>query len=242
MITYLRLEILRLLRNRRVVVFTMITPAVLLLIFGGINKQETINGVSGSSYIMVGMALFGSMSAAISSGGAIAVERGIGWNRQLRLTPLRPGGYAFGKLVLSLLVAFPPLVAAYLVGVLALGVRLTPGVWVQILLGSWLAALPFAALGMVVGYMAKPDSVQPISGLIYMLLAAFGGLWVPVEIMPHLMRTIASYTPAYWAGQVARGPLFHGELSVRAIGVLLAWAVGLALIGLQRFRADTARA
>ena len=242
MITYLRLEILRLLRNRRVVVFTMITPAVLLLIFGGINKQETINGVSGSSYIMVGMALFGSMSAAISSGGAIAVERGIGWNRQLRLTPLRPGGYAFGKLVLSLLIAFPPLVAAYLVGVLALGVRLTPGVWVQILLGSWLAALPFAALGMVVGYMAKPDSVQPISGLIYMLLAAFGGLWVPVEIMPHLMRTIASYTPAYWAGQVARGPLFHGELSVRAIGVLLAWAVGLALIGLQRFRADTARA
>jgi ABC-2 type transport system permease protein len=240
-ITYLRLEILRLLRNRRVIVFTMITPAVLLLIFGGINKSQSINGVSGASYVMVGMALFGAMSAAITTGGTIAVERGLGWNRQLRLTPLRPGGYALGKLLLSLLVALPPLLVAYLVGAVALGVRLSAGVWAQVLAGSWLSALPFAALGLVIGYLAKPDSVQPISGLIYMLLAAFGGLWVPVEIMPRLMRTIASYTPAYWAGQVARGPLFHGELSLRAVGVLLAWAVGLAVIGLRLFRADTAR-
>ena len=39
---------------------------------------------------MVSMGLFGSMSAAIGSGGTIAVERGLGWNRQLRLTPLQP--------------------------------------------------------------------------------------------------------------------------------------------------------
>ncbi len=241
-ITYLRMEIVRVLRNRRVLIFSMLMPAILLLIFGGLNKHQTLNGVSGAAYIMVSMGLFGSMSAAIGSGGSIAVERGLGWNRQLRLTPLRPTTYVLSKVVLSLLMAVPPLLLTYLIGAFSLGVRLTPAVWAQVFLGSWLSALPFAALGVAVGYLAKPDSVQQVSGLIYMLLAAFGGLWVPVEVMPHLMRTIANYTPAYWAGQVARGPLFHGDLNGRAVLVLLAWAVGLAVVAFRRFRSDTARA
>jgi ABC-2 type transport system permease protein len=181
------------------------------------------------------------MSSAIGSGGSIAVERGIGWNRQLRLTPLRPSGYVLSKVALSLLMALPPLLVTYAVGGLALGVRLPATTWTLVGLGSWLGALPFAALGVVVGYVARPDSVQQLSGLLYMLLAAFGGIWVPVEQMPHLMRTIAAYTPAYWVGQVARSPLFHGSLNLHAVAVLLAWAAGLGLVALRRFRADTAR-
>ena len=241
-LTYLRLEIRRMARNRRVIIFSMLTPVLLLLIFGSLYKHDSLNGASTAAYLMVSMGLFGSMSSAIGSGGSIAVERGIGWNRQLRLTPLRPSGYVLSKVALSLLMALPPLLVTYAVGGLALGVRLPAGTWALVGLGSWLGALPFAALGVVIGYVAKPDSVQQVSGLLYMLLAAFGGIWVPVEQMPHLMRTIASYTPAYWVGQVARSPLFHGSLNLHAVAILLAWAAGLGLVALRRFRADTARA
>lgn len=241
-LAYLRFELLRLIRNRRVLVFSVLTPLLLLLIFGSINKGQKLNGVDGSAYLMVSMGLFGAMTAAISSAGSIAVERGLGWNRQLRLTPMHPGRYVTSKVLLALIAAVPPLVVTYLVGVLALGVRLDASVWSQVALGSWLSALPFAALGVAIGYFAKPDSVHAISGLVYMLLAAFGGLWVPVEVMPHVMRVIANYTPAYWAGQVARGPLLHGDLNPRAVLVLLAWAVGLGLVALRRYRLDTARA
>jgi ABC-2 type transport system permease protein len=240
--TYLRMEIRRMIRNRRVLIFGMLTPVVLLMIFGGLYRHDTLDGANAAAYLMVSMGLFGSMSAAIGSGGSIAVERGIGWNRQLRLTPLRPGGYVLSKVALSLLMALPPLVVTYLTAFLALGVRLPASTWALVGLGSWLGALPFAALGVVVGYVARPDSVQQVSGLLYMLLAAFGGIWVPVERMPHLMRTIASYTPAYWVGQVARSPLFHGSLNLHAVALLLAWAAGLGLVALRRFRADTARA
>lgn len=241
-LTYLRFEIVRLGRNRRLLTISVLTPTILLLIFGGMNRGQRLDGVDASAYLMVSMGLFGAMTAAISSAGSIAVERGLGWNRQLRLTPMHPGRYVGSKVVVALLAAVPPLLASYLVGVLALGVRLGASVWAQVALGSWLSALPFAALGVAIGYLAKPDSVQAVSGLIYMLLGAFGGLWVPVEIMPHVMREIANYTPAYWAGQVARGPLFHGDLEVRAVLVLLAWAVGFGVVALRRFRVDTARA
>jgi ABC-2 type transport system permease protein len=240
--TYLRLEIVRLIRNRRILIFSMIMPAVLLLIFGGLYKEDALNGVGAGAYLMVSFGLFGSMTAAIGSGGSIAVERGIGWNRQLRLTPLRPIAYVTTKVVLSLIMALPPILLTYLIGVLTLGVRLPATTWVLITLGSWLGALPMAALGLIVGYVAKPDSVQQISGLLYMLLAAFGGIWVPVEQMPNLMHKIAEWTPAYWVGQVARGPLFHHALGAREVGMLLAWTALLAFAALRRFRAATARA
>ncbi len=240
-LTYLRMEIRRLARNRRVLIFSMLMPAILILVFGSSSNGE-LNGVGAKTYLMVSMGLFGSMSAAIGSGGSIAVERGLGWNRQLRLTPLSPGRYVLSKVVVSLLMAVPPLLVAYLLGALTLDVRLPAGTWLLVGLGSWLGALPFAALGVVIGYVARPDSVQQVTGLLYMLLAAFGGLWIPVELMPKLMRSIAEYTPAYWVGQVARSPLFHhGHLSMQALVVLLGWAAGLGLVALRQFRADTAR-
>jgi ABC-2 type transport system permease protein len=241
-LVYLRLEIVRLLRNRRVLIFSILMPALLLLIFGGIYGRGALNGVTAASYLMVSMGLFGSMSAAIGSGGSIALERGIGWNRQLRLTALPPNGYVVTKLLLSLVMALPPIIITFLVGVLALGVRLPVQTWLLVTALSWLGALPFASLGLVVGYLAKPDSVQQVSALLYLLLAAFGGIWVPIETMPSLMHRIAEWTPAYWVGLLARGPLFHSSLSLRAVEMILLWTVVLGSIGLRRFRADTARA
>ena len=37
---------------------------------------------------MVGLAAFGAMNAVLGSGGRIVAERAVGWNRQLRPTPL----------------------------------------------------------------------------------------------------------------------------------------------------------
>jgi ABC-2 type transport system permease protein len=241
-VTYLRMEIVRLLRNKRVLIFSMLMPAILLLIFGGLYKKDALNGVGAAAYLMVSMGLFGSMSAAIGSGGSIAVERGIGWNRQLRLTPLRPASYVATKVVLSLVMALPPLLLTYVIGAVSLDVRLPTSTWVLVAAGSWLGALPFAALGLLIGYVAKPDSVQQISGLLYMLLAAFGGIWVPVEQMPALMHRIAEWTPAYWVGQAARSPLFHRALDLHAVWMILAWTAILGIVALRRFRADTARA
>jgi ABC-2 type transport system permease protein len=241
-VAYLRYEIVRVFRNRRVLIFSVLLPSILLLVIGTPNKHDAYNGTTVAAYIMVSMGIFGALSSATGTAGSIAVERSVGWNRLLRLTPLTPLRYVTSKIVLALVLVIPPLVVVYALGALALGVHLSAAVWAQIFLGSWLSALPFAALGLIMGYLAKPDSVQQISGLLFFLLSLFGGLWVPLDTMPHLMRTVATYTPVYWAADVARAPLFHGHLNGKAVVVLLAWAVGLGLIGISRFRADTARA
>ncbi|WP_432946961.1 ABC transporter permease [Kribbella sp. CA-253562] len=240
---YLRFDILRTLRNRRVLIFAVLMPLVLFLIFGStLHATDSEGGISAIAYVMVSMAMFGSMNAAMSSGGVIAMERDGGWNRTLRLTPLKPQAYVATKVVLSLLLAIPPLVVVFLAGMIVGHVHLSAGQWISVVLVSWLGALPFAGLGLVIGYVAKPDSVQPITGLTTMLIAAFGGLWLPIEQMPHAMKTIAQLTPAYWTGLSSRSALSESGLDMHALLIVLIWTVVLGAIGLRRFRADTARA
>ncbi len=96
-------------------------------------------------------------------------------------------------------------------------VHLSATQWITVALVSWLGALPFAAIGLVIGYVAKPDSVQPITGLSTMLIAAFGGLWLPVDQMPSLMKHIAQLTPAYWTGLSSRSALSQSGLDTHAV-------------------------
>jgi ABC-2 type transport system permease protein len=240
---YLKFDIKRTLRNRRVVIFAILMPVILFAIFGlTIPKDASEGGISAIAYVMVSMAIFGSMSAAMSSGGVIAAERDGGWNRTLRLTPLKPQAYVISKVILSLLLAVPPLVVVFLFGLTVGNVHLSVTQWLSVGLVSWLGALPFAALGLIIGYVAKPDSVQPITGLSTMLIAAFGGLWVPIDSMPSVMKHIAQLTPAYWTGQSSRSALSQSGLDMNAVYVVLAWTVVLGFIALRRFSADTARA
>jgi ABC-2 type transport system permease protein len=240
---YLIFDIRRTLRNRRVLIFSILMPLVLFVIFGvRLPPDAGEGGISAVAYVMVSMAMFGSMSAAMSSGGVIAAERDGGWNRTLRLTPLKPQAYVTTKVILSLLLALPPLIVVFASGLIFGHVHLSAGQWASVALVSWLGALPFAALGLVIGYVAKPDSVQPITGLATLLIAAFGGLWLPVDQMPSLMKHIAQLTPAYWTGLTSRSALTQSGLDTHALLVVLGWTVVLGVIGLRRFRADTARA
>ena len=86
-LTYLRYEMLRTVRNRRFLIFSLVFPLILFFTVAGANRHVTIDGIGFPLYYMTGMAAWGSMVAVISSGGRIAHERKVGWTRQLRITP-----------------------------------------------------------------------------------------------------------------------------------------------------------
>ena len=93
-LSFLGMEIRRVLRNRRTMIFILIMPAVFFLLFGLPQKGQTLdNGGSVVAYVMISLAVYGAMVATTSGGGMVAVERAQGWSRQLRLTPLTPTAY-----------------------------------------------------------------------------------------------------------------------------------------------------
>jgi ABC-2 type transport system permease protein len=239
--TYLLMELRSTVRNTRFLIFTLIMPIALFLVFGHAGSGGTVDGVSAITYLMVGMALFGGMSAALSSGVRIAVERSIGWNRLLRLTRLRPATYVAAKAGLALLVALPAMLAVYGLGLLAMHVHLAARSWAEVALLSWVALLPFALLGVVIGYVATADTAQPVTGTLFLVLSMLGGIWFPISQLPHSMQEIAHATPSYWLFEIARSPLAGGGVDRHAVVVLAAWTVGLGLLAARRFRTATAR-
>jgi len=118
-LVYMRYELLRTLRNRRFFLLSLGFPLILYFVIAGPRAHEQIvdgSSVSFALYYMVALASFGTMSAMLSSGARIAAERAVGWNRQLRITPLTPRAYFRVKVLTGYMMASISLLALYTAG------------------------------------------------------------------------------------------------------------------------------
>jgi ABC-2 type transport system permease protein len=196
---YLKYELLRTLRNRRFFFFFSLgVPLILYFLIAGPNKHKHNLGGTGLSaplYFMVGLAAFGTMNAMLSAGARIAGERAVGWNRQLRITPLSTRTYFRAKVITGYLMAGMTLAALYVAGS-SLGVSLTAHAWAQMTGLILIGLIPFAALGIVIGHLVTPDSIGPVMGGATALLALLGGTWFPIT--GGAMQKIGEALPSYW--------------------------------------------
>ena len=240
--TFVGLELRRLFRNRRTVIFTLIVPGLLFLLFGtgSQDKAESVGGGNLAGYILVSMAVYGAMLATTAGGAMVSIERAAGWSRQLRLTPLRPAAYIAVKLITAMTVGAVSVAVAFGVGALS-GAKLPGAAWLDCGVLAWVCALVFAAFGLFMGYLLPSENVMQILGPVLGILALAGGLFVPVDQMGSTFAAIAKLTPAYGVGEISRYPLIHqGSLAVAVLNVV-AWTAVFAAGAVWRFRRDTAR-
>jgi ABC-2 type transport system permease protein len=83
-LSVLRIEIRRLLRNRRTITFALIAPVIFFLVFG-LNKgymEQSAGQGNVSAVVMISMALYGAVLATASGGAMVSIERASGWSRQ----------------------------------------------------------------------------------------------------------------------------------------------------------------
>jgi ABC-2 type transport system permease protein len=188
------------------------------------------------------MAGYGGMMAGLSQAFAIVHERSIGWNRQLRLTPLTGTAYLASKVVAALLVAAVSIAAVVLVSVLALQAHLGAGDWFAAGAGLWIGIVPFALIAILIGQFARPDFAQPLFMVTFLGLSILGGLWVPLAILPAWMTDVAHAVPSYWLNRLGQlGAAGSGDVLVPML-VLGAWTAVLAVLITWRYRHDAARA
>lgn len=242
--TYLRLELVRNLRNPWTIGFAVLMPAALYLLFGAAPAYGTHALAHGTvaGMIMATMALFGAMMAAVNVAGAVADERGIGWHRQLRLTPLRPGAYVGAKLLAALALTFLVVAVTFTVGALS-GARLDPALWVRSFVVAWLVGTAlFAAFGLAVGYLFSGEAVLGVVGPFMSLFAFFGGLFIPLQQLGPVMQTVGAWTPMYGVRLLVEAPIVGEPVPAAAIANALVWFALFCAVALWRFRAAAGRA
>jgi ABC-2 type transport system permease protein len=239
--TYLRFELLRTFRNGRFSIFSFLFPLVLYFVIAGPNKGETNFeglGLSAPLYYMIGLASFGAMMATLSCGARIAGERSVGWNRQLRITPLSARAYLGAKVLTAYVMALLSIVLLYVSG-FVLGVRIPVADWLQMTGLILLGLVPFAALGIVIGHLMTVDSIGPVMGGVTSLLALLGGTWFPIT--SGFMYDLARCLPSYWLVQASHVGVGGEGWGAQGWIVIAVWSAVLSLLAARVYRRDTAR-
>jgi ABC-2 type transport system permease protein len=179
------------------------------------------------------------MSAMLSCGARIAAERAVGWNRQLRVSPLSTRSYFRAKVLTGYMMALISLLALYVAGT-TLGVRLGAGEWLEMTGLILVGLVPFAALGITIGHILTPDSIGPAMGGGVALLALLGGTWGPIATHG-IMYDIAQLLPSYWLVQASHVATGGHAWAAKGWIVMIAWTVVLSVLAGRAYRSDTER-
>jgi len=240
--TYARFEVLRTFRNARFFIFSLVFPLTMYLLIAAPNRDEhdlAGTGISAPLYYMVGLIGFGTMVAVIAGGARIAAERSVGWNRQLRLTPLSARSYLRAKVMTGYLMAAVSIVLLYGAGI-ALGVRLSAGRWIEMTALILVALIPFAGMGIAIGHLVTVESMGPALGGISSLFAFLGGVWYPITGSGFFV-SLAHVLPSYWLVQAGHVGLGGEAWSAEGWTVIAIWSVAMAFAAAWAYRRDTRR-
>lgn len=240
----LRLELLTFFRQRDSVVFTLLFPVVLLVVFASVFTGEVAPGVEFRQYFTAGMIASGVVLSSFQSLAiTIALEREDGTLKRLRGTPAPPLAYFLGKIGLVLVVSVLQTLVLLAIGRLLFGLQLpaTAGRWLRF---GWVFGLGTAA-GTVLGiaYSSVPRTAGSASAVVspvVIVLQFVSGVYFVYTSLPPWMRLLGAVFPLKWLAQGMRSVFLPDRVAVSEAAhswqtgttalVLLAWtAVGLVL-------------
>ena len=226
-LTETRHEFIRAVRTRTFSLSAIGFPVMFYVLFGIVlNRGNMSSGVSVAKYMLGGYAVFGIVGAALFSIGiGVAADLSAGWLELKRASPMPTIAYlmskcctamAFGIIILTLLCAL---------GITMAHVQLTVGEYLRMAALTIAGSIPFACMGLVLALTVPFNSAPGIANLILMPMSFLSGLWIPVQMLPPFLRTLAPVFPTFHLAQLMLS-IFHAELPGS-----VAWHHWLYLVG-----------
>ena len=228
-----RSEFLRVLRTPGFALPTLLFPTMFCVFFGLLFGKGGDGHIA--TYVLASYGTFGVMAPALFGFGVgVSMERERGILAMKRVTPMPPMAYLFAKAVMAMLFALIIVLLLFALGAIFGGVVLPPGEWIGLAVALVLGALPFCALGLVVGVHVGGQASAAIVNLIYLPMSFLAGLWIPLAMLPHWLQQFAVVLPTYHLSQLALGILhldargtFAGHVAYLAVFTAACAAVAL---------------
>ncbi|WP_431710389.1 ABC transporter permease [Glutamicibacter uratoxydans] len=247
--TYVRIEFSRHLRDGYNLIFALLMPMAMYLLFGNIPSytDQELGFGNVKFYIMVSMAAYGAAVSTVSIAGTVATETMQGWGRQLALTPMSPTTLVSSKMVVATTVATISSALVFALGA-ATGAYVTQNwIWAAAFAITVVGSLIFACYGIGVGMLFKSESALGLAAGLMVFFAFFGNVFMPLE---GLMLDIARFTPMFGYVALIRYMQLRDVPAETGFGVdplwmpvtnLLAWALIFAIFAVLATRKVRAR-
>jgi ABC-2 type transport system permease protein len=220
--TEARYEVLRILRTPAFLIPTVALPVMLYVFFGIVlggnspNPQVALHVLSGfTMFSVIGPGVFG-------LGIGFAMERQHGIVTLKRAQPMPFAANLIAKLFSAMAISLLVITLLLTIAILFAHVELTAGQVARTTLVGMLGALPFCALGLLIGSLVSGSGAPAVVNLIFFPMIYLSGLF-PFP-MPKALQTAAMIWPAFHLNQ----------LSLAALGLktqLNPWIAAEVLIG-----------
>lgn len=229
-----RASTLELLRLPAFAVPTIGFPSLFFLFFAvpGFGKEAPeLATALYAGFAVLGVAFF-------QFGVGIAVDRASPWERYLRTLPAGSAPRFGGRLLSA--AAFGSLAAGcvVLVALTTISPRLPTAAWLALVAVLLAGSVPFALLGIALGYLASPRSALPVANVVYLALSYAGGLWTGPERLPDRVERLSPLLPTRALADALAGAVLGTGAPTRAWLVLAATAAAAAALAGWAYRRD----
>lgn len=233
------IEIRQFLRQRESVMFTLMFPVMLLLIFGSVFKGTIAMGVSFSQYFLAGMIASGLVNSGFQGLAiAIPIERDDGTLKRLRGTPMPAMAYFAGKTILVLVTTLSQIFMLLLIGVILFDVKLPTDYhrWLDL---AWIISLGAAVSTLLgIAFSSVPKSGRSASAIvipIVLVLQFTSGVFFIFNQLPLWMQDAASFFPLRWMTQGVRSVFLPQSFASQEVAHSwelgkIAWILGVWLV------------
>jgi ABC-2 type transport system permease protein len=254
------IELRQFFRTRESLVFTLLFPIMLMVIFGSIFKGIILNEgqtpeVTLSQYFVCGMIASGLLATGFQNLAiSIPIERDRGVLKRYMGTPMPKWIYFAGKVLSVSVLAVVATILLLVVAVSFYNIRLpdTAAKWGIFAWVTALSLISFTLLGIAFSSAARtgrsaPAVVTPVA----LVLQFTSGVFFPFYQLPSWMQHFAAIFPLKWATQGYRAVFLPDSFAAREVAhswelnrialVLGAWCVGGLILCLLTFRWTTKR-
>ncbi len=234
-------EFFKSLRIPAFAISTIAFPTIFYVMFGLSFNQGLLGKLNTATYYLASYGTFGVIGSALFGFGVgIASERGQGWMRLKRASPMPPLAYFFAKLMVSVVFGAAIVILLTVLGSVFGNVDLSFLQIIKLLAALILGTIPFASMGMALGYLAGPNSAPAIVNLFYLPMAFASGLWVPIQFLPKIVKQIAPFLAPYHLSKLAFAAVGArpDNATWQHIGVLLVYTIVFLILAVFLYRRD----
>jgi ABC-2 type transport system permease protein len=247
--TQTRFALITALRTQRVIVFSMVFPVVLLVMFNSIfthgsNRTTHFAGglITTAAYFTAGMAAYAIMLQTFTTLAiSVTSQRESGQLKRLRGTPMPSWTFIAAYVLRAVVLVAAMVLVLFAIGVLAFGVTLRGEGVLGIVVYTLIGTASLASLGIAVTIVCpSADVASTLGPFVAVILSFISGVFIPVASLPDWLTTVGKVFPlshltiglqrAVETGTAGTG------LTGADVGVLLAWGFAGILVSSRLFR------
>ncbi|MEY2848924.1 MAG: hypothetical protein RI885_1589 [Actinomycetota bacterium] len=219
----------------------LVFPALSLLFFV-VPQRAVADDPVFATQAVIGLSVFAVLSNSLFSFGLnISEAREKPWDPYLRTLPVPGVARVLGQILSTGLLGLASIVPVIVVGGLFTAAEVSPAGLVAGVVALGVSALPFAFIGMCIGYAMPSKAAIAIVQVVMFGLAFGGGLFLPPFLFADWLDTLSTFLPSRHAREFVIWAVQGGDLAPWVWLGILGWACVFLVVTLVLVRRDEGR-